>query len=233
MAGLNQEDLNSRLRLDYRVVSRMQSPLMKVGAYRNVDDLRKRGNPILSENEGHLAMHYLVDYNIKTLVARGVYSDRTSVHIDLLANNNYPFSEPACYVVDSKMPWSPHFLKGRPICLGELWGLSQGAMLLGQLLVHIAKLLNFDEAARGGGYVGYNGEAIEYWKNVLGYQPITKNLPYPQLPLDLLYATQSTPEPRKVFVRKSVGGAVTTPPRLIVPKTGSGFRKKSIGKIPG
>lgn len=229
MAGLGPDDLRSRLQFDFQVVSQMHSPLMRVAAYRNIDDLRKRRNVITSEDEGHLATHYFVDYHIRTLVGRDLFSDHTSVHIDLHANNNYPFSEPGCYVVESRMPWSPHFLKGRPICLGEIWQQAQGTMLLGQLLVHIAKLLNFDEVARGGGYVGYNGEAIEYWKRVLGYQPITKNLPYPELPTDLVHTTPAQ-EPKRGFVRKSVTGPaarpfVRQPPRTAVP----GFRKKNIG----
>jgi hypothetical protein len=229
MAGLGPDDLRSRLQLDFRVVSRMRSPLMQVAAYRNVDDLRKRRNPITSEHEGHLATHYFVDYHIRTLVGRDLYSDRTSVYINLQANKNYPFSEPGCYV-ESKMPWSPHFLKGRPICLGEIWQQAQGTMLLGQLLIHIAKLLNFDEVARGGGYVGYNGEAIEYWKRVLGYQPITKTLPYPELPGEIIN-TAPAPEPKKGFVRKGVTGpAVAAHPALPAPPRATpGFRKKSIG----
>lgn len=179
---LEPDELQSRLLHDFRIVSLMKSPLMKVIAYRDVDDLYGRRDPIVSEDEGHLATHYLVEYNIKTLVGRGTYSDRTLVHIDLLADYNYPFTEPCCYVVDSTLPWSPHFLEGAPICLGELWSQARGNMLLGHLLVHIAKLLNFDEVARGGGYVGWNGEAVEYWREVLGEQPITKNLPYPALP---------------------------------------------------
>jgi hypothetical protein len=231
MAGLNQDDIRPRLLLDYRIVSGMHSPLMKVAAYRNVYDLRKRRNPITSEDEGHLATHYLVDYNIKTLVSRGGYSNSTTVYVDVLANTNYPFEEPVCWVVESKIPWSPHFRKEDGwVCLGELWRQSQGAMLLGQLLVHIAKLLNFDEEPRDN-YVGFNGEAIDYWKNVLGYKPITINLPYPQLPLHLLYATPAEPE-RKVFVRKSVGVAGGVPQQPAPLTGGSGFRKKTIGKIP-
>lgn len=227
MAGLGPDDLRSRLQHDYRVVSRMRSPLMQVAAYRGVDDLRKRRNPITSEHEGQLATHYFVDYHIKTLVGRDLYSDRTSVQIDLQANNNYPFSEPGCYVVESRMPWSPHFIKGRPICLGEIWRQAQGTMLLGQLLIHIAKLLNFDEVARGGGYVGYNGEAIEYWKRVLGYQPITKNLPYPPLPVDIIH---TVPETRKGFVRKGVTvTAAARPAPPAPPKAAHGFIKKRIG----
>lgn len=232
MAGLEREDLRSRLQLDYRVVSRMYSPLMQVAAFRSVDDLRKRRNPVASDHEGELATHYLIDYHVKTLVGRGLYSDQTTVHVDLHANNNYPFSEPGCHVVGGKMPWSPHFIKGRPICLGEIWRQAQGTMLLGQLLVHIAKLLNFDEVAREPGYVGYNGEAIEYWKNVLGYLSITKNLPYPPLPLDLLYTAPASPAPKVGFVRKSVRGPGGVPLRPAPPKTASGFKKKSGGRIP-
>jgi hypothetical protein len=234
MAGLGQDDLRSRLQLDFRVASRMRSPLMQIAAYRNVDDLQKRRNPITSDDDGHLATHYFVDYHIRTLVGRGVYSDRTGVNVDLQANNNYPFSEPGCWVVEGRMPWSPHFMKNRPICLGEIWLQAQGTMLLGQLLVHIAKLLNFDEVARGGGYVGYNGEAIEYWKSVLDYQPITRNLPYPELPRDILYTTPATTEPKRAFVRKSVTGhgvnALPAPPAP--QKAATSFRKKGIGWTP-
>ena len=223
MAGLDRDDLLSRLQLDYRVVSRMHSPLMQVTAYRNSEDIKKRRNPITSEQEGHLATHYFVDYHIRTMVGRGVYSDRTGVQIDLQAGNNYPFSEPGCWVVEGRMPWSPHFLKGRPICLGEIWLQAHGTMLLGQMLVHIAKLLNFDEVARGRGYVGYNGEAIEYWKNVLGYQPITKNLPYPELPDEIIHT--APPEPKRTFIRKGVmnAGADARPALPAPPKGATGL----------
>jgi hypothetical protein len=206
---------------------------MNVAADRNADDINKRRNPITSDDEGHLATHYFVDYHVKTLVGRNVYSDRTGVEVNLHANNNYPFSEPGCYVVEGRMPWSPHFLKGRPICLGEIWRQAQGTMLLGQLLIHIAKLLNFDEVARDGGYVGYNGEAIEYWKTVLGYRPITENLIYPELPHGIIHTTPP-PEPKKGFVRKGVTGP-TVHGMLGLPappKPSSGFRKKSVARTP-
>ena len=233
MAGQNRDDIRPRLLLDYKIVSGMKSPLMNVATYRNVYDLRKRRNPIISLDEGHLATHYLVDYNIKTLVSRDVYSDRTTVYVDVLANTNYPFEEPVCWVIESKMPWSPHVRKTDGwICLGPLWQQAQGAMLLGQLLVHIAKLLNFDEAPRGPDYVGFSGEAIQYWKNVLGYKPITRNLPYPQLPLHLLYDPPAASETKKVFLRKSVGGAASPPQQNAPSRAGSGFKKKAINKIP-
>ena len=204
---LELDDLHSRLRLDYQVVMLMRSPMIEVEAYRNVDDLRARRDPVDSEAEGYLATHYRVDYNIKTLVGRGRYSNRTTVPFDLFANINYPFSEPSCFVIDSEMPWSPHFWGGYPICIGTIWEHADGNMLLGQLFVHIAKLLYFDEPAHDPGYEGYNGEAIEYWETVLGRQPITRNLRYPRLP-DLV-SEPSLPEeqPAKAFVRKQVTGS--------------------------
>jgi hypothetical protein len=208
---LDLDDIQSRLRFDYQVATLMSDPLMRVEAYRNVDDLRARRDAITSIADGHLATHYRVEYNIRTLVDRGKYSPQTIVHFDLFANNNYPLSEPSCFVVGEEMPWSPHFWRGYPICIGDIWEQAEGSMLLGQLLIHIAKLLNFDEPAQTPGYEGYNGEAIEYWETVLGRRPITGNLVYPKLP-DLVHEPM-LPEPRpRVFVRKRVVGA---PERLI------------------
>jgi len=69
-----------------------------------------------------------------------------------------------------------------PVCLGETWLNAEGAMLLGQLFVHIAKLLNWDEVGRGSGYSGWNGEAIAYHKRVYGDKPLNPDLRYPSVP---------------------------------------------------
>jgi hypothetical protein len=210
--SLELDDIQSRLRFDFQVVSLMSNPLMEVQAFRDVDDLRALRDPITSVDDGHLATHYHVDYNLRTLISRDQYSPRTTVHFDLFANNNYPLTEPSCFVIDTPMPWSPHFWAGYPICIGDIWEQSEGTMLLGQLFIHIAKLLNFDEPAHTPGYEGYNGEAIEYWETVLGRQPITPSLIYPRLP-DLVYAPLPAPKPaRPLFARKSVIGAA---PKLI------------------
>jgi len=210
--NLELDDIQSRLRFDYQVVSLMNSPLMGVQAFRDVDDLKARHNPITNIDEGHLATHYRVDYHLRTLVNAGEYSRLTTVHFDLFANNNYPLTEPSCFVIETPMPWSPHFWAGYPICIGDIWEQGEGTMLLGQLFVHIAKLLNFDEPAHTPGYEGYNGEAIEYWETTLNRQPITPGLIYPKLP-DLVYAPLPTAVPvRPLFARKSVIGA---PPPLI------------------
>src|SRR5262249_50449667 len=74
------------------------------------------------------------------------------------------------------------------ICLGELWTQARGAMTLGHLIVHICKLLNFDEPDREPSYGGWNPAAVNYWRTVLKRQPITKGLVYPTLPAEVTHA---------------------------------------------
>lgn len=183
MRKLSPEQLKTRLQMDYQIVSQMHNPLMSVTAYRNAADLDKRRNPIVSDDEGYLATHYLVTYFIRTLVGRNDYSPKTSVKFDLLANGNYPYTYPGCWVTKSPMPWTPHFKKGAPICIdGDYWEDMEGNMLLGELLVHVAKLINFDEIPRSENYGGYDPAAAAYWREELGQKPLTPNLPYPALP---------------------------------------------------
>lgn len=186
MAQLTVQQLQDRLKFDYLVAMKMSCPIMTVTPYRTDEDLQRRRNPIVSEADGRLATHYLVDYNVKTLIDRGVYHDRFSVKFDLLANGNYPYSRPGCYVISSKMPWTPHFRKNLPICIDHnMWEDAQGKMLLGSLMVHVAKLLNFDEIPRSDAYGGYTPEAAEYWRANLNRQPINPNLVYPPLPAEI------------------------------------------------
>ena len=50
---LSPDELQERLRLDYRVVMSMRSPVMDLEAYRNPDDLRAKKNPIKHEDDAH------------------------------------------------------------------------------------------------------------------------------------------------------------------------------------
>jgi hypothetical protein len=187
MAKLTPEELKSRLKFDYLVAMKMRSPVMNVTAYRNADDLQKRRNPITSEEVGQFATHYLVDYFIRTLVEADRYSEKTSIMFDLLADGNYPYTVPNRIVISSPLPWSPHFAEGRPVCVDEdMWIEARGKMLLGDLLIHIAKLLNFDEIPREPNYDGYNRKAIEYWRTRMNCKPINPELAYPQLPTYLI-----------------------------------------------
>lgn len=211
MAQLTQQQLEDRLRFDFRVAMKMRCPLINITAYRNADDLKKRRNPIVLEEDSHLATHYLVDYSVKTLVGPGSYSDKTSVKFDLLADGNYPYSRPGCFVVSSKIPWTPHFRERLPICIDhDMWEDASGKMLLGPLMVHIAKLLNFDEIPRSATYGGYNPQAAEYWRTELNGQPLNSHLEYPTLPAEI----SPIPPP---LIR----------PKLIEPTDDSPFKPKS------
>lgn len=192
MAKFTLEDLGHRIAFDYRVAMPMQYKLMELSVHRKAKDARAHKNAISDPADANKAKHYRVAYRIKTLVGLDKYHDLTVVHIDLLANGNYPFSEPSCWVISKPMPWSPHFKKGAPICIGEIWKQAKGKILLGHLLVHIAKLLNFDEEARGGGYVGWNGAAVRFWKKKFKEMPITTGLIYPNLPLEITHGVQDS-----------------------------------------
>ncbi|MEV6633553.1 hypothetical protein AB0M54_22670 [Actinoplanes sp. NPDC051470] len=64
-------------------------------------------------------------------------------------------------------------------------------MTLGHLVMHITRMLNWDEKGRGGGYVGWNGEAIKYHRKHYGDRPLDPSIVYPRLPL-WLTATDTT-----------------------------------------
>lgn len=181
MDSLTADELRSRLSFDYQTVMLMSCPLMMVEPYRNLDDLLARRNMIASPDDGHLAVHYRVKYNLKTLVGPGRYSNSTTVRFDLFADNNYPESEPPCLVIESELPWSPHFDENRAVCTGRIWEEADGRMLLGELMVHVAKLLNFDEPPLDTIDYGYQPDAARYWVNELHRQPIAKVV-YPHLP---------------------------------------------------
>jgi len=183
MASLAPQQLHDRLTFDYRVAMAMRCPIMTVSAFRNLDDLVNQRNEIVSEEKSYLATNYRIDYFIKTLIGRDQYAEKTTVRIDLLANNNYPYSPPCCWVISKKMPWSPHFREGFPICIStELWEEGKGKVVLGELLIHIAKLLNLEEISRSEFYGGYNPQAAEYWRFKLNSHPINPQLTYPVLP---------------------------------------------------
>jgi hypothetical protein len=199
VSKLKPEELQSRLRFDWAITNKMKSPLVHTQAFKSLAGLRRRKNPIVNEQDGHRASAYLVEYRVRSLVGEGQFHDRFDVTFDLLSGGDYPFSQPACSVISQPIPWSPHFLPGNgAICLGELWTQSRGAMTLGHLIIHVCKLLNFDEEDREPSYGGWNAAAVRYWRTVLHRQPITKGLAYPTLPGEVTHAIET---PRKPLFR--------------------------------
>jgi len=217
MDRLTDDELRSRLNFDYQTVRLMSCPLMMVEAYRNLDDLLARRNMITAPEHGYLAVHYRVKYNLKTLVGPGRYSNSTTVRFDLFADNNYPESEPPCFVIESELPWSPHFHPQFAVCTGPIWDEADGNMLLGELMVHVARLLNFDEPPNSKFEEGYQPEATRYWLDQLGRRPISR-LVYPQLPQRIPSLTPEAAPPASAFVTKQIIGpeAPPTPPPIAI-----------------
>lgn len=186
---LNRSEVASRLKnVDYRLAMDMRCPIMDVSAHRTKDEASRGANPITSASDASEAWFYRVSYHIKTLVGEDRYSQPVQepvvVLIDLNAHGNYPFTRPESYVIGSVVPWSPHFARGVPVCFevpGRVW-LASGKTTLGHLLLHLARLINFDEYIGDPRYGGYNAAAVAFWRSVLREQPITPDLAYPVLP---------------------------------------------------
>lgn len=64
-------------------------------------------------------------------------------------------------------------------------------MLAAQLLVHVMRLLNWDEPDRGAHYVGWTPAAARYWRDVLHARPISPDLEYPVLPAEITHGVES------------------------------------------
>ncbi|MBI5511417.1 MAG: hypothetical protein HY903_21880 [Deltaproteobacteria bacterium] len=105
-----------------------------------------------------------------------------------MTGGNYPYTSPTATVLSRPFPWTPHVHpQTGMVCMGEAWRLSVGRMLFPQLIVHVMHCLNFDEPDRGPKYVGWNAEAINYWRQKLHTQPLHPDLLYPVLPLELTH----------------------------------------------
>jgi hypothetical protein len=162
-------------------------------AYQDTQDMEQHRNQITSLYEGYRAKKYSIDFRVRTLIGPGPFAESTTIGFDLDVRN-YPYEEPATWIISSHVPYSPHFKPGSPVCIGEVWQRARGRMLLGHLLVHIAKLLNWDENARSG-YVGWNPEAIAYHQQIYGGKPLTEGLQYPILPPEVYGLEAQAPVP--------------------------------------
>ncbi len=225
MPHLTREQLADRLRLvDYRLAIDMRCPVMEISAHATKDEATRCANPITRPADAHHAWFYRVGYRIKTLLGPHRYSDPAQdpvqVLINLNANGNYPFSRPESYVIGRVLPWSPHFAPGIAVCFerpGRVWR-SDGKTTLGHLLLHLARLINFDEVIADQSYGGYNPDAVKHWRSALHAQPITPDLPYPVLPPWFFHGETLPANPVVSGVsKKAVVSALNTQPATVNP----------------
>lgn len=168
--------------LDFKIARDMCGPTFLAEAYRSADDRDQRRRAVVSEDEAGNASSYRFAFKIPTLVARDVFAPMTEIGVDTDVAD-YPLKEPRTSILSSHVPWSPHFMRGAPVCIGgEFWLPRRGHVTIGHLALHLARLLNWDEKGRGPGYVGWNGEAVNYQREKYHGRPLDPNVVYPILP---------------------------------------------------
>jgi hypothetical protein len=173
--------LAKRRAFDLKVLTDMRCDTFDFEAYRTSDDLKNRRSPIKDPAAGADVTKYRWIFNIPTHVNERQLLPVTEIGVNTDVGD-YPYEKPGVFILSAHMPWSPHFRRGSPVCIGpELWP-TNGRIPLGDLAIHVAHLLNWDEVGRGPGYVGWNEEAINYHKSHYGGGPINPDIRYPVRP---------------------------------------------------
>jgi len=179
---MKRKELAERRKFDLRVLSDMRCATFDFEAYRTLSDLGHRRSQVTDPAAGADVTKYRWIFRVRTHVSRTTFEPQTEIGVNTDVPD-YPRQPPGTFILSNHVPWSPHFMKNAPVCIGpELWAPTGGYITLGELAINIAHLLNWDEAGRGPGYDGYNREAIEYHQKAYGGQPLDPELSYPVLP---------------------------------------------------
>jgi hypothetical protein len=170
-----------RLRTDQRTIELLDAAdcPVRVTGHRNAADARADRDPV-PPGDLNPPTDYLVVYEFDTLRARGVRHQPTMVHVAPLANGDYPRSAPTAWVVSDVIPWTPHFAANVPVCHGDHTWIPNRTLLV-DYIIHIGKLLNFDEPPPTPSYHGYNGSAVAYWRDEMKFEPLNPDLRFPSI----------------------------------------------------
>jgi len=180
-APLTPAERAQRLRLDQRLLAALDAadcPL-HVSGHRSAEDVRAARDPV-PPGDPSPPSHYRVVYDFDTLRGPGERHRPTVVHVAPLASGGYPVTPPSAWVVSDVIPWTPHFAANVPICHGGHMWIANRTQLV-DYVIHIGKLLNFDEPPPTPGYHGYNGAAVAYWRDRMELQPLDPGLRFPTI----------------------------------------------------
>lgn len=179
---VNPRELADRRAFDLRVLTDMRCPVFDFEAYRTMADLERRRPVAADPAAGAAVTKYRWIFRIRTHVSRDQFAAQTEIGVNTDVAD-YPRQPPGTWILSSHVPWSPHFMRNAPVCIGpELWAPAGGHSTLGELAIHIAHLLNWDETGRGPGYAGWRPAAAEHHRRFYGGNPIDPGLRYPVLP---------------------------------------------------
>jgi hypothetical protein len=170
----------NRRRNDHVLIEQLNrsSCPIRVTAHRSNADARANRR-VLEVGENSLPTAYRASFEFDTLIGPGQRQRPTLMVIDPLANGDYPMSEPVANVIGTA-PWTPHFANGLPVCHGHrLWVPNRTQLV--DYIIHLGRLLNFDEPKPNASYSGYNRAAIDWWREELGYGPLDPNLEFPTI----------------------------------------------------
>lgn len=186
MAGMH--DTIQRRTLDFKILRDMACASFEAEAYKSDVDRRARRNRVNDEAQAGQVSKYRFVLRVPTMVDRDVFAPVTEVGVDTDVPD-YPMKEPATSILSNHTPWSPHFKQGLPVCVGgEFWLPKRGHVTLGHLVVHLQRLLNWDEKGRGPGYVGWNGAAVAYHREKYKGAALDPTFTYAKLP-DWVFGT--------------------------------------------
>jgi hypothetical protein len=173
----------SRREFDHRVLDGMAGPSLAVTAFPTARDLSRGANAI-SVVGAIEPMAYRITIRQRTLVGPESWAPETVIGVNT-EGAVYPTSEPQVWAVNKPYPWSPHWHPEHgTFCIGPFWRLHQGKALVGDLVTHVARLLNWDETLEKG-YVGWNPAAVaRYWAR--NARPLIDGVHYPVVPSYLL-----------------------------------------------
>lgn len=182
---MNPRELADRRAFDFRVLNDMRCATFDFEGYRTMADLEQRRSIVTEPTAGAAVTKYRWIFRIRTHISRDQFAAQTDIGVNTDVGD-YPLQPPGTWILSSHVPWSPHFMRGAPVCIGpELWTPTGGHITLGELAIHIAHLLNWDETGRPG-YAGWSPEAVEYHKRAYKGRPLDPGLPYPTLPAWLM-----------------------------------------------
>ena len=175
------KELATRRNFDLRVLSSMRCPTFDFEAYRTIPALNARRGQVADLEDTSVSKYRFI-LRVRTHIGPRSFSEQTEIGVDTDVPG-YPRKPPLTWIISKDVPWSPHFMAGAPVCIGqEFWGPAKGYITLGHLAIHLCHLLNWDEKGRGHGYVGWNAEAIRHHRDFYNNRPINPGVPYPVLP---------------------------------------------------